>query len=418
MRDRLKIGVVLNKDYHPEMGGGFGYYETLVKAIDNHTFDPLLEFVFISFTQELRMNLKKTVLSFDSEKYFTDLKTRIDKVNRIPFRFIRIRLRKRQGIPASIEQYSFSYDQIERWLNENKIELLYFPTPGGSSFNIPFVATHWDIGHYSSYAFPELSMNQTFESRERHYDAIHRKALAIFCESDAGKEELVYYKRINPDRIFKVPLFPSGVVAMKIDIAETQELIAKRFSLTPKSYYLYPAQFWSHKNHYHLLLAMRKIVDQYPDLKLILPGSDKGNLDYIKETISGLGIESNVIIPGFITNEELFSLYKNGIALVMPTLLGPTNMPLLEAAMLGCPIITTDFKGHRELLGDYAAYINPLDENDIAVAMKSAYQNKDNHKKEFSDTNHTIASAVKRIESNFLAIRKIRKTFGMNYTQF
>ncbi len=420
MQDKIRIGVLLNDNFHPHGGGGFGYYEAIANAIDDYSFNPLLEFVFISQKEKQEVTFKKEVITFDFEKQIRDLRNQIERVNRIPVRFLRVRLRRMKNLPVSIESRELFNQKFEKWLLQNKIELIYFPIAYQEikGLNFPFVATHWDIGHYSSYALPELSMTQTFESREYHYDAIHRKALAIFCESDAGKEELVFYKRINPDRIFKVPLFPSGLVEMKLDIAETRELIAKQFSLATKSYYLYPAQFWSHKNHYHLLLAMKKIVDQYPDLKLIFPGSDKGNLDYIKETISGLGIESNVIIPGFITNEELFSLYKNAISLVMPTLLGPTNMPLLEAAMLGCPVITTDFKGHRELLGDHATYINPLDENDIAAAMESAYQNKDTPKKEFINTLHTILSAVKHIESNFLTIRKIRKTFGMNYMQF
>ena len=55
----------------------------------------------------------------------------------------------------------------------------------------------------------------------------------------------------------------------------------------------------------------------------------------------------------------------------MPTLLGPTNMPLLEAACLDCPVICSDLEGHREMLGDYALYFNPYSPEDISFTLGS-----------------------------------------------
>lgn len=53
----------------------------------------------------------------------------------------------------------------------------------------------------------------------------------------------------------------------------------------------------------------------------------------------------------------------------MPTFLGPTNMPLIEAQHLGTPVICTDFEGHREICQDAALYIDPLDSESIRSAM-------------------------------------------------
>ena len=51
MQDKLRIGVVIEENYHPEVGGGFGYYESLITAIDNYQFNTALEFVFIQFSE-------------------------------------------------------------------------------------------------------------------------------------------------------------------------------------------------------------------------------------------------------------------------------------------------------------------------------------------------------------------------------
>ena len=423
MQDKLKIGVVID-DFHPEVGGGFGYYESLLNAIDQHQFSPLLELVFVRFSEGEDLEFRKDLLQFTGEKKLAEevhCKQRIAQINRIPFLFIRQRLRRKyeMRLPGlELKQLENRKTQLESWLLTKNIDLLYYLTPGGGEYNFPFVATHWDIGHYSMHAFPEVAMNGTFEGRESLYQKTYKKALAILCESAAGKNELVQYKQINPERIFIVPLFPGKLVDLKIGLGEQQSIIESQFNIKKGNYFLYPAQIWSHKNHYHLLLAFKKVNEKYPNLKLVLPGSDKGNLGYIKEVIEDLELQSSVIIPGFISNEALYSLYKNAIALVMPTLLGPTNMPLLEAAYLGCPVITTAFEGHKELLGEYATYINPMDENEIAHAMIKELENKEVNKTGFNNEVNKIETVVKKVEENFLKIRKIRKTWGTNFKQF
>ena len=420
MQDKLRVGIVITENYHPEVGGGFGYYESLVNAIDQHQFSPLLEFVFVRFSEGKMLEFKKELLQFTFNETIPELKhckRRITQINKIPFIILRQRLKNRKRVYENRIEY-LRKKQSEEWLINQRLDILYYLVPGGGEYNFPFVATHWDIGHYSMYQFPEVSMNGTFEGRENLYQYTYKKALAIFCESESGKTELIQYKQINPERIFIVPLFPGKLVELKIAFEEQQSIIESQFNIKKGNYFLYPAQFWSHKNHYHLLLAFKKVNEKYPDLKLVLPGSDKGNLGYIKEVIESLELQSSVIIPGFISNEAVYSLYKNAIALVMPTLLGPTNMPLLEAAYLGCQVITSEFEGHKEILGDFGSYVNPLDENEIAGAMIKEIENKETYKKDFENGINKITTVLKILESNFLAIRKIRKIWGSNFKQY
>ena len=101
----------------------------------------------------------------------------------------------------------------------------------------------------------------------------------------------------------------------------------------------------------------------------MLCGSDKGNINYIRERTDRLGLNQHVNIPGYVSDKELYVFYKNSLALVMPTYLGPTNIPLLEAAELGCPVLCSDLPGHRELLEDAALYFDPANAADIRRCM-------------------------------------------------
>ncbi|HZH66514.1 MAG TPA: glycosyltransferase, partial [Flavisolibacter sp.] len=114
--------------------------------------------------------------------------------------------------------------------------------------------------------------------------------------------------------------------------------------------------------------------------------------------------------------EEIYTFYKHALALVMPTFLGPTNMPLLEAEALGCPVICSNLKGHWEMLGEHACYVEPNNPESIYQGMKDHLQfipRKPRINEVFNLTN-----AVKQIETNFLHLKPRRKTFGFNFNQY
>ena len=183
------------------------------------------------------------------------------------------------------------------------------------------------------------------------------------------KKSLVHYLNINPDKIKVLPIFCSDAfVNMQVAQGEQQKILAG-LGLTAGKFFFYPAQFWAHKNHFHLVQAFGKFVKLNPDFRLLFCGSDKGNIGYIKKQVQMLGLEQNVIFGGFIDDEALFTLYKNAAALVMPTFFGPTNIPPIEALFLGCPALLSDIAGHREIMGDAALYFNPADDDAIFESM-------------------------------------------------
>ena len=93
-------------------------------------------------------------------------------------------------------------------------------------------------------------------------------------------------------------------------------------------------------------------------------------------------------------------------------------MPLLEAAYLGCSVVTSSFEGHKEILGDYATYVNPLDENVIAEAMIEKFENRQVAKNPFKNDTNKIETAITAIETHFLKLRKVRNTWGYNFDQY
>lgn len=79
-----------------------------------------------------------------------------------------------------------------------------------------------------------------------------------------------------------------------------------------------------------------------------------------------LKVSDNVFFLGFIDRNMLHSIYQRAFAVIYPSLLGPDNLPPLEAMYLDCPVLVSDSIGHQEQFGEAALYFDPLDPESIA----------------------------------------------------
>ena len=93
------------------------------------------------------------------------------------------------------------------------------------------------------------------------------------------------------------------------------------------------------------------------------------------ELIKELDVEKNIFILGYVSNEEMASLYKKAVAMVFASLIGPTNIPPVEAMIMGCPLVCSNAYGMPEQVGDGALLINPRDPSDIAEKIESVWNN-------------------------------------------
>jgi glycosyltransferase involved in cell wall biosynthesis len=145
----------------------------------------------------------------------------------------------------------------------------------------------------------------------------------------------------------------------------------RKYKLEP-GYLFYPAQYWAHKNHANLLFAIKLLKEKYGMApSVVFVGSDKGNLPYLKNLATDLGVGSQVHFLGFVTDVEMTALYKNALALIYLSFFGPENLPPLEAFSVGCPVIASRVHGAVEQFGDAALLVSPTDVEEIALAIQS-----------------------------------------------
>lgn len=255
-------------------------------------------------------------------------------------------------------KYYKYFRQMYHKLNKDSIQLLIYPCPmpWAAEFDIPSIVSIHDIQHRLHPEFPEVGDQKNRKKREYLYSNICSKTKLIFVDSEVGKKDLIAEYAVNEGKIMVLPFVPNE------DLLNIRPInVIEQFQL-PEKYIFYPAQFWRHKNHGNLLRAISMVRDRFSiDVPLVLVGCEKNGSEEVNRLVRELDLRSLVFNLGYVSDQELVSLYHQAVSLVMPTFFGPTNIPPLEAFILGCPVLISGISSIPEQVGDAALLFNPYD---------------------------------------------------------
>ncbi len=224
---------------------------------------------------------------------------------------------------------------FQRFLKKNNIDLVVFAQPSFYSLycdGTQFIINIWNTEIKKYYNFNEF-ISGGYEYQNKIIRFAAEKAFKIFVFTERNKKDLNELYNCNNEKIKIQNLTPN----LPFIFDQNQKLnyleIFNNFKLNKEfKWFFYPAQFWPHKNHKYLLDVMKNLLKKnYDKIGFIFCGPDKGNLDYIDKIIKRENLNENVKILGFINDKEMISIYKNCHAVLMPTLIGRSSLPLLES---------------------------------------------------------------------------------------
>ncbi|HLJ36071.1 MAG TPA: glycosyltransferase family 1 protein, partial [Ktedonobacteraceae bacterium] len=85
-------------------------------------------------------------------------------------------------------------------------------------------------------------------------------------------------------------------------------------------------------------------------------------------------LEGMVRFTGYVTDEELVAMYQMATCLTFPSLYEGFGLPVLEAMMAGCPVITSKTSSLPEVAGEAALLVDPLNAGEIATTILQLLQ--------------------------------------------
>lgn len=163
------------------------------------------------------------------------------------------------------------------------------------------------------------------------------------------------------------------------------------------NYFLHVGVFDERKNLEILVQGFYHFQQKYPqeNFMLVLAGSPAVTLfhdsyNQIITLIKEFGIEDQVQLPGFVSDDQLFELYLNAFAYVFPSKEEGFGIPILEAMKMKVPVIISDQAALKEVAGEAALSFNMNDSKDLFNQMEKL------KKSEFRD--QMIEKGKKRVE--------------------
>lgn len=193
-----------------------------------------------------------------------------------------------------------------------------------------------------------------------------KQATAIIAISQATKQDLISAYGVPADKIRVV--YEAADPRFKPQAEHEIARVRSKYSL-PERYILFVGTIEPRKNLPRLLEAYRKVHRAGLTDALVVVGK-RGWLvgDFFRkledETLPP------VILPGFVSDEDLPALYAGAQALAFPSLFEGFGLPMLEAMACGTPVVASRAGSLPEIGGDAAVYFDPESIEEMAEALE------------------------------------------------
>lgn len=271
---------------------------------------------------------------------------------------------------ADFRHYSLA-EQIEipGLIKKENPDLVHFP-----HFNAPlfyrgnYVVTIHDMLMHKSVGLTATTLPAPLYFLKRLgyrlvFDNAVRRSGKIIVPSRSIKEELSKYYKIPEN---KISVTYEGVDA---------KIIAAGSNVIKDPYFVYAGNAYLHKNLKRLIeavVSLNKYCNQ--SVNLVIASSRGIFTQRLEKIIRDQKAAKYVKLLGFVPDEELFTLYKNSIGFVSPSLSEGFGLPGLEAMSSGTLVLASDIPVFKEIYQDNAIYFNPLDFSSIEKTMENVLE--------------------------------------------
>lgn len=256
-------------------------------------------------------------------------------------------------------------------LKRNKINIFHSPafflplfTPGTKK-----IVTIHDLAVFK---FPE-----TFPFRFSNYLQFMIKlsvksADKIIAVSNFVKDEIINILKVEPD---KITVIYEGIDEMiKGQGSHCREALQrevgvdnfKETRVLTHGFILYTGTIEPRKNIINIIKSFNILKDKGLPYKLVLAGKKGWLSETIFEEVKRSRFKDDIILTGYIPDEELKLYYSACDVFVYPSLYEGFGLPPLEAMACGAPVVVSDIPVFRETLSESALFINPESPQEMA----------------------------------------------------
>jgi glycosyltransferase involved in cell wall biosynthesis len=189
----------------------------------------------------------------------------------------------------------------------------------------------------------------------------------IVCVSNNTKKDLM--------ELYDIPKKKMRVVYEGVNPAPTDNVqksieILNKYKVQKQQYFIFIGRLEDRKNISNILNAYDILRKHFGIMqKLVLVGKGGHGWERIEQEIVEHSFADDIVVTGFVDEDEKWALLRNASVFVFPTLYEGFGLPVLESQQLGVPVVTSNNSSLKEISKKSALLVNPEIASDIAEKM-------------------------------------------------
>ncbi|MEP7103989.1 MAG: glycosyltransferase family 1 protein [Candidatus Dojkabacteria bacterium] len=268
--------------------------------------------------------------------------------------------------------------KVSRMLKEEKYDLLI--SPSNFAFAIFFPKTIQMVHDLAPIKFPQYFSRKAGFMYRILLDLALRRAYKISLLCNTIRDELIEYARFSQSKIFIAGAGLHKWTFEPKNISE-QEKVIRKYNL-PKKFLLSVSTLEPRKNHLRMIRAFTELSREEPDMCYVIVGKKGWYYEEIFEMVERFGLEDKVIFTGYVPEEELPYIFDLARGFMYCSFYEGFGIPPIEAYARGLPVLCSDIKVLKEVMGENALYADQNDYWDIYMKMKELIEIKKKKPKE------------------------------------
>jgi len=197
-----------------------------------------------------------------------------------------------------------------------------------------------------------------------------RIAASIITGSEFSRDSIVRAYGLDPSKIAIVPDAANPMFRV-VNREGAKRKVEATFGFN-EPYVLTVGDLQPRKNQISLIRAFADLIRMYPQLKhkLVLTGQGTWFGSKVHEAARASGVEDRIVFTGFVSDDDLLSLYNACDCFVFPSYYEGFGIPILEAMACGRAVACANTSAMPEVADGAGLLFDPLRVDEIVRAMK------------------------------------------------
>lgn len=205
------------------------------------------------------------------------------------------------------------------------------------------------------------------------YEYVFRHADSISACSNALAQSVASEFRKSAGKVF---VLHNGIDA---SLTMRESLVPSGILHIGEKYIINIATYEPKKGQDVLIRSFSMVQSSYPDYQLVLIGRDNGTKQDLLNLAVELKIREKVHILGALPHSSVMGILKSACVMVVSSRSEPFGIVVLEAGILGVPVIATRVGGLPEIIcaDTYGTLVDPDDPRGLAKALSNVFNHPD-----------------------------------------